>query len=119
MADAASRRHNAGRRRGRPQWSICWCRMTEKERVLFAYPNAFCVSERGLYQILRPSSQTSGSPFANEYLSAQHLSEDLAWHFAAVRVRLKDRAMARIETYRALVLASYPKAWCARLRGDY
>jgi hypothetical protein len=93
--------------------------MTEKERVIFAYPDAFCVNDRGLYQILRPCIQTSGSPFANEYLSAQHLTEDLAWHFAAVRVRLKDRAMARIETNRALVLESYPKAWCAHLRGDY
>src|SRR3954464_5312629 len=119
MAGAAKRGHNRGRHRGRPRRSIWWHRMTEKERVIFAYPDAFCVSERGLYQILRPCIQTSGSPFANEYLSAQHLTEDLAWHFAAVRVRLKDRAMARIETNRALVLETYPKAWCAHLRGDY
>ena len=93
--------------------------MTDKERVICTYPQAFCDSDRGLYQILGPRSETSLSPFANESLSAQHLTEDLAWHFAAARVRLKDRAMARIEINRALVLESHPKAFCARLRGGY
>jgi hypothetical protein len=98
--------------------------MTDKKRAIKVYPDAAWVCERGLYQILRTPSENSPSPLAHESLSSQHLTDDLAWHFAAARIRIAEGAKARMEKHRVLVLRSYQwflgglatKAWLGRTR---
>lgn len=50
-------------------------------------------------------------------LSAQHTTEEEAWSFAAVRVRIEEDVKNNLEENKALVLSTCPQAYCATLRG--
>jgi hypothetical protein len=89
--------------------------MNDKNAVLNLHPGAFCASERGLYQI----RIHLGTPLAYKDLSSPHLTEEMAWHFAALRVRMAERARTRCEGYKELVLRAFPKAYCVVLSGKF
>jgi hypothetical protein len=91
--------------------------MKYKDRVLARYPSAFCVQNTGLYSVVKPSGKES--LLAHQSLSSPHITEELAWRFAAVRVRLEERTHAGMERNRALVLKNYSSAYCADLSGGY
>jgi len=56
---------------------------------------------------------------AYKSLSSPHVTEELAWQFAAVRVRLEERAQALMEINQASVLKIYSRAYCAHLSGGH
>jgi hypothetical protein len=91
--------------------------MKYKDRVLARYPSAFCVQNAGLYYVVNPNGQES--LLVHQSLSSPHFTEELAWHFAAIRVRLEERAKARMEMNRAAVLKIYSKAYCADSSAGY
>jgi hypothetical protein len=93
--------------------------MTDKKRVLTACPNAFCAHDSGLYQVMIPRSEPSLSLLPYQSLSSPQNTEVLAWHFAAARVRLEERAKARMEANRRVVAKRHSRAYCAHLRGDF
>jgi hypothetical protein len=85
----------------------------DKELVVGAYADARCVTNQGAYQIRRPSRT------ARTVLSAQHTTEEEAWSFAAARVRIEEDVKNNLEENKALVLSTFPQAYCATLRGYY
>jgi len=91
--------------------------MKYKDRVLARYPSAFCVQNAGLYYVVNPNGKES--LLVHQSLSSPHITEELAWHFAAIRVRLEARAKARMEMNRAAVQKIYSKAYCDWSRGYY
>ena len=91
--------------------------MKYKDWVLACYPSALCVQNAGLYSVVKPNGKGDGT--LAQSLSSPHITEELAWHFAAIRVRLEERAKSRMENNRAAVLKIYPKAYCADVSGDY
>ena len=88
---------------------------TDKELVVGAYADARCVAEQGAYQIRRPSLAAVN----NTFLSSQHSTEEEAWSFAAARVRTREEVRANSEENKALVLRTFPQAYCASVRGYY
>ena len=90
--------------------------MGDKEVVLGLYPNAFCFCELGWYQIRVTVSQ---SPQHFESLSSQHPTERMAWHFAALRMRVAERAQKRCEGYKQSVSRAFPRAYCAVVSGKF
>jgi hypothetical protein len=90
--------------------------MTDKEFVIALYPSAHLEMQWGQYQIRK--SVIEASPLGYETLSSLHLSEEAAWHFAAIRVRVEERVKAAMEENRALVKDIHPSAFCSR-RGNY
>jgi hypothetical protein len=85
---------------------------TNKELVIEAHAHARCVTTMGAYQIRMPS------PAANyTLLSSQHTTEEAAWSFAAARVRIQQEVKGNLEENMALVLRTFPQAYCVNLRG--
>jgi hypothetical protein len=86
----------------------------DKELVVEAYADARCVANQGAYQIRRPSRTAPNGTL----LSAQHTTEEDAWSFAAVRVRIEVDVKNNLrEENKGLVLSIFPQAYCATLRG--
>jgi hypothetical protein len=90
--------------------------MTDKELVLTVYSDASCALNAGLYQICVPRV---GTLLAYNAISSNYETEDDAWHFAALRVRIDQRARGQLQQNRGLVLQKYPKAVCTPLKGSY
>jgi hypothetical protein len=85
----------------------------DKELVVGAYEDARCIANQGAYQIRRPSRTAPDRTL----LSAQHTTEEEAWSFAAARVRIEEDVKNNLEENKALVLSTFPQAYCATLRG--
>src|SRR6185312_1274863 len=90
--------------------------MNDKDRVLADYPTALCVQHSKMYQIEKLASENS---LFHESLSSSHFTEELAWHFAALRVRLEERAKSRMKRNHSLVMRTYSNAYCAHLNADF
>jgi hypothetical protein len=89
--------------------------MGDKEAVLIFCPNAFCCRELGWFQI----RATDNSAQHWEFLSSQHPTEPMAWHFAALRMRVAQHAKEQCESYKHSVSQAFPRAYCAVLSGKF
>ena len=87
----------------------------DKETVVQVYADACCVGSWGAYQIRR----TNPRPADIALLSSQHPTEQEAWKYAAVRVRREQEVRSNLEESKAIVLRTFPLAYCVPHASDH
>lgn len=87
--------------------------------MLAVYSGAYCAVDSGLYQIRIPSASSISTFLTYRVLSSLHSTEAEAWHYAALRLRIDQRAKANLDENKAVVVEAYPRAYSATIHGHY